>query len=192
MILVYSICVWHLFFKIHLLTPIYCNIYSRIIYTGNIIIKYTWLWRCNKLNWTYKYKFIFWILLCMHCTALLHGEVVVTLSKCITLWYFPIEPGISGNMTMSRCVFGVGSCLVGYVYSRGLVLFWASLPVSRLHSWSPVMSVFYFETTLPSRPPHFRRLLPGLRSFHVRFLPSRLTRFQAVPHLHGHYLLWIM
>ena len=24
---------------------------------------------------------------------------------------------------VSRCVFGVGSCLVGYVYSRGLVLF---------------------------------------------------------------------
>ena len=45
------------------------------------------------------------------------------------------------------------------------------------------VSVFYFETTLPCRPPHFRRLLPGLRSFHVRFLPSRLTRFQAVPHL---------
>ena len=31
--------------------------------------------------------------------------------------------GGPGRQDVSRCVFGVGSCLVGYVYSRGLVLF---------------------------------------------------------------------
>ena len=57
---------------------------------------------------------------------------------------------------VSRCVFGVGSCLVGNVYSRGLVLFWASLPVSRLHSWSPVMSVsFILKPLFRLDPPTF-------------------------------------
>ena len=97
------------------------------------------------------------------------------------------------STSLSRCVFGVGSCLVGYVYSRGLVLFWASLPVSRLHSWSPVMSVclLFWNHSSVSTPPR-SSIASGSTQFHVRFLPSRLTRFQAVPHLHGHYLLWIM
>ena len=52
--------------------------------------------------------------------------------------------------------------------------------------------ICFILKSLPRLDPHILRLLPGLRSFHVRFLPSRLTRFRAVPHLHDHYVLWIM
>ena len=94
---------------------------------------------------------------------------------------------------MSRCVFGFGFSLVGYVYSSELVCFEPHyLLVVCTRDPLLCQCVCFILKSLPRLDPHVLRLLPGLRSFHVRFLPSRLTRFQAVPHLHGHYLLWIM
>ena len=95
---------------------------------------------------------------------------------------------------MSRCVFGVGFSLVCYVYSCAVVCFepHSLLVVCTRDPLLGQCLMFYFETTPPVSTPTFFDCFRGLRSFHVRFLPSRLTRFQAVPHLHGHYLLWIM
>ena len=82
----------------------------------------------------------------------------------------------SNRINVSCCVFGFGFSLVCYVYSSRFICF----------------EPHYLLVVCTRDPqlgqcvdPHVLRLLPGLRSFHVRFLPSRLTRFRAV-------LLWIM